>query len=496
MKNSTKSSSLILTPDGGILLGIEKGNSRPFRLLWSRSFSKKSPLPGSFLRGISGLTSKTAMLLSSDSVSTLQATLPPLNQTETRLALLGSIAQEENNSGVKWALDYHIWPPRRERRSTEGKRDISVAYARHDFLQRETEKAHSIGIRPTVMVPGYIALDSLYRQSLPETERRNHVWNLVYLGRDERFLCVGDSGGLLFTRSLPHDLSEGSESEEYFHQLATQVERSNFYARQAERSLVVEKIILCGEPQLVHLLAGKLAEQEGPPSEIWHPQGMFEQDKEDLPADSILPLAVAVTALGKGLFNLALEKSRTRILREVRNRVLTTTGILAVLIVPLLLMGEFWTLAAQKTVLEDGRQQLSLAQGRAESAAVAYLRDRTLQSRRQNIRDFGLDRPAFGDLLRNLGNKAPSKVKFKDITLTRGSPGDYRLFIEGTANGRSSEHAQGTFMCFTDSLNNYSILLGGRAPQSLVIDGQERDGEGKSRVEFALEYKVKEEVRR
>jgi len=90
-------------------------------------------------------------------------------------------------------------------------------------------------------------------------------WNIVFVGKDDHFLCVSTPSGMLITRPLPADLSEGENSEEYLDRLATEVDRSIFFARQTEFNPNIERIVVCGDSELAQNLVERLKDETSVP---------------------------------------------------------------------------------------------------------------------------------------------------------------------------------------------------------------------------------------
>lgn len=466
-------------------LRIVTGDERPYHVAWL-SAADNPAAPEA--RNLAATAKRVCLVLDSDDVHHLVIPLPPMAAKLRPTAIRGVIMREKGGAQSDWIADPTPLPDREGQRQGP-RQDFSTLFARGDVLREQVGRAHALGARPALARPGYALLDDLFRKHRP-AEPQVQGWNVVHVGRAARFVCVGEPGGLLFSRPLPEDLSRGTEIEEYVNRLATEVGRSNFFAHQAERSLSVGQIAVCGEADLADALAARLTETGDTPVLRWRPEDLFTWPGGEARSDLALLLAGAVAALerdGAGLVPPEFRPHRGRIAGRYLHLV-GATGLTTA--VPLLLAAGLWTESVQRDCLQSLDRLEEQLTGRAEVTAEAYYQNRALSARDQNLVRYGSPDFDVESLLRDVAQHTPAAVDFTDLTLREEPDGGYHLLLAGESHGHDGQVAQEVFLELLDSLRGCELIQPAAEPSFLELGATEDVAVGGSRVVFALEYSV------
>lgn len=432
---------LNLQDEQTLLVKLQTAEETPYRVLGRETVPAGDPLPPRWQKDMAVRGSRTFLQLSNEDAFLLITSLPPMKRKQ-RLAAL------------------------------------SAASAR--------------GVRPDGMIPGFLALDTLFRRYRPDG-MPDGAWNLVYLGKDMRFLCVGDEGGLLFTRPLPEDLSGGAEREEYLERLGTEIERSNFFAQQAVRSMQVQSVVVCGEPRLADALTAGIAEAGSIVAVRWRPEDLFAGEVGENAAAELMPLAAAAAACGRPKYNLLPPSARKGPGKAVRRYALVAAAAFGLAVVPILLVGGLWTTRPQQAFLESAESLEDETRFRAQEAVGAYLLHQALDDRQQKVDRLGHGQPDLARLLEDIAARTPSSITYKSLDLNKDEEDDrYRLVLRGESASRDGLQAQQAFLSFLAALADCQRLEEIKEPTHLEIAGVEEDGTPESRVIFTLEYLVRE----
>jgi hypothetical protein len=460
--------------------------SPSYRILWCEETRLDDPLSSRAQRELSGQFGGVCQVLPADDVHHFIVPLPAMAPKLRAAAIRGVVVREKGGEPRDWVTTFTELPTREgSRRGT--RQDFSTYGIRTDVVRRHLERARGLGVRPTVALPPFGLLDDLYRKHrAPDPAVRG--WNLVHVGRTARFLCVGEPGGLLFWRPLPEDLSRGAELLEYVDRLATEVERSNFFAQQAERSVHVDQVVVCGDAELADALVARLAERHFA-AVRWRPEDLFAWPDDRPRPELVLALTGAVAALGGG-GNLLPSDARPDRGRAVRRHVRLVVQASVGAAVPLLLGAALLTEHVQRESLREMAQQENDLLGRAQATATAYLQNRALVAREANLTrldDAGAD---LEGLLRDVASLAPSAVVFQDLTLRRDPEGRYHLILSGESRGYDGLDAHEVYLAFHGGLSACPRLREVGEPSQLELAADDEDGGSGSRVSFTLEYVV------
>lgn len=484
----------LYTEDGKPRLArVRRGRERPYVLEWVRDLAAGSGTGASAGTGMSWRRESVCQLLPNEDVGLMVTSLPPLKSRQMRTAIGGALLRDKGGRLGDWVLDHQVLPEREGRGPRRGRRDVAVLFVRRELVETHFDEARGLGLTPTAQLPGFLALDLLYRRHRSGGDG-DAGWNLVHLGGSERFLCVGDAGGLLFARPLPEDLSGGAEREEYVERLATEVERSNYFAQQAERSLQVQRIAVSGEPELADALAAHLGASGEYEVERWRPEDLFADATGAGGWRRILPLAAAAAGLPGVPYDLLPPDSRQGLGTSARRWSLLAASSLGIFVVPLLLLGGLWTIRVQDRQLAVVTDQVHRAQDRVDEAAQAYLVHHALSARQFQVDELSVRRPELAAVLRDIAARTPAAIRYTDLSLRREADGRHRVVLEGESVGADGVEAQEAFLRFLDDLAGCARLESCQEPTYLEILGDDEGRTPRSRAVFTLEYLVRKEA--
>lgn len=430
--------------------------------------------------------------LPGDEVHLMVANLPPLRGRALDTAVQGMVVRQQGGRPGDWIARSTPLP------SVAGPgrtgQDHAVVFADLDLVRENFTAAVELGCRPLGLLPDYLALDELYRRHGAGEDEETGAWNLVHLGREQRFLCVGDEHGLLFSRPLPEDLSGGAARDEFLERLVTEIERSSFFAQQAERSMIVERIVLCGQPELVDALAAHLGERTETPVTAWRAEDLFAAGP-GIETWALLPdLARAVAALHGPACEILPPGAKPHPLRAARRFAGVALAAFVTVAVPMLLAGGLLTSRVQRDYLDGAEQRTDELYARAGLAASDYLQNRALWARQRNMDLLAGGQPDLAVLLADLAARTPRDVVYGGMEITREGDADLRLVLRGQSLGPTGETAQEVFLDFHGRLAAYDRLVELREPVYLEISGISDTRTPRSRVAFTLEYAVPGEV--
>jgi Tfp pilus assembly protein PilN len=464
---------------------LEHGRWRIDDLDQSRAAGRAS---SSLARELGRKPERLTMMMPGNSVRTSLVSLPKLKKKEMNLAAAGWVAREEASTKDEWCVS---WRQRKEgdREDQKNRKDVFLLYAPKEDVDKQMAGADAWGTTPTRLLPDYMILDQMFRRYHAEAASLE-AWNIVFVGQEDHFLSVSTQASLLLTRPLSGDLSDGADAGEYLERLATEVDRSIFFARQTEYSPVIQRIIVCGDPDLARGLIEKLGKETTVSAEYWDVAECFEWEGRKLDSRLVLPAMAAALDIHNLSFNLLPESSRNFLGPLVRRRLALAVSTAAVAVVPILMAGGFVTANIQDRYLQRARLQLEQASTRADAAAEIYKAQRVLAAREQHITHFVASEQNYAGVLLHLAGLTPEQVIFKDLRLKESSDGRLVLFLSGESNSDTVASAQQSFLTFQKALKSSNLLAAAGEPRKLVISSKTDRGEDIKKVEFSMEYRV------
>ncbi len=490
MKNRS-GTSLTLMADRAVAVRVQAHTAELLRVVWSETVPTQQRFGPRAQRDLGGHAGPTSVVVPGDDAAYLITPLPKLKLKQQGTALRGVLVREKGGEPGDWTIDFRTLSDREAIRRA-GRQDVGMVFARTTVVNRHLDRARELGARVSHVLPGYLALDAFYRRRRPATV--TGPWNLVYLGPQLRFLCVGDPEGLLFTRTLPADLSGGAEQQEYVERLVTEIERSNFFAQQAERSLRVDRIVVCGEPELTAAVIAQLASAVEIAAEPWEPQDLFAWPEGGADLALLLPAIAAAMAMERDVPNLLPHEQRPARGRELIRFGRIAAAAAAAAAVPLVLGGSLLTGHVQQECLRTLADHESTTYERAQDATAAYLENRALLARQASLDRLTQGRVDFAGLLLDIAKRTPSSVVYQDLAITQAPDASFHLTLSGESQGRDGMQAQEVFLAFLDDLAASTRLAAIGEPSALEIAGIDaaRDAGTGSRVAFTLEYRITE----
>ena len=480
--------SIARSHDDLVVLAVDDLGDGRWQVAEPVRFAAEAGPPPKLARALNRNRSQVAWLLTEEEASVSTTTLPRLKPRQLKSVVKGWVVREQGGALDDWIVD---WQPL-DRQAGAGEADkqaVAVTFARREIVAGHLDRARAWGLAPGAMLPDFLALDLFFRRFGPDVKDLQG-WNLVFLGKRQRFLCIGTGTHLLLTRTLPVDLSDGGNPEEYLDQLATEIERSGFFARQTHQSPEIGKVVVCGDPYLAGNLTRHMGDRSAVPVEPWDLAGCFTCPTGPLEADHLLAAAAAVLAGTRLPLNLAPDQRRTLLGPLARQRALVAVGTLATAAVPLLLIGGLVTTEVQDRYLDRARERLAAAQIEADEAAQVYRRHGLLLAQEDYIRDISLTTPDFEQVLLRLANLTPAGIVYRDLQLKQGGSGGYRLRLAGVSNASSSGAAQATFLDFLAALQGCAFLSPLGEPTHVEITTQDEEGVVRKQVVFSLDYSV------
>ncbi|MEZ4387277.1 MAG: hypothetical protein R3D98_06800 [Candidatus Krumholzibacteriia bacterium] len=455
-----------------------------WRLAGCHTADARTPWPDDVAKDLGRAGRRAGWLLPEDEVTCTQTPLPRLKPRELRRAIHGWVARQEGGAPADWLVSWRTFA------STTGNADsqqVAMAYARAQTLASEAAAAAELGVEPGLMLPPSLILDQFFRLAAPESVTLN-VWNLVFVGGRGNVLCVANKDGLLLTRPLPGILA-ADEHDEYVDRLATEVDRSVFFARQTAGSPQVDGVFVCGDAAIAEALQARLRETSGVPCEHWRLDRTVDCGGRELDPDTQLLVMVATLAAASSQYNLA-PRSRAGALSEpARRRLLIGAGAAAAAIVPLLIVGGLITDHVQDRYLDQARLNLAVASERAEVAAAIYDRQRLLRAREDFLVQHAQNRYDLARVLRDLAGAAPAAVRFRELQLVARNDGMV-LHLTGTSRAREVSVAQTAFMRFQAAVAQLPTVQPLGEPRQLQIGEVDDQGNIEQTVVFTMECRL------
>ena len=415
--------------------------------------------------------------------------LPRLKSKELERAVSGWLLREHGGDASTWSVGWQVTGTTAVGPGEPEQLDVAMAFAHRADIDRLTEKATAWRVRPSAMLPDYVALEQFYRTyGRPAEDLQG--WNLVFVGRRRRFLCISSDRNLLLTRNLPVDLSAGADPEDYLNRLATEVDRSVFFARQTQQNPSIQKIIVCGDEVLSAQLVQRLATESSIPAEVWGLRDLFQWNGHEDDPDLLLS-AISAALAGQPM-PLSVLPPQRRVLfgPQVRKRVLMAAGTVAAAAVPVLLVGGLVTSAVQERYLERAQNELGEAEMRADEAARIYRDHGLLLAREDYIRDHTAEYRDFEAVLLRLADFTPDSIVFRDLQIRKPETGGYMLHLTGISGATTAGEAQATFLKFLASLDECGFLAAEGEPEQVQITTRDNEGRLQRQVVFSLAYTV------
>ncbi len=475
--------------DQMIAVGVSRLEKARWRIENLEQNSAEAGPSDSLAKAIIKSKNTFTMMAEGEEVNSALISLPKLKKKQMKLAVNGWVAREESTPADQWSV---VWNERQRTEETteENKAQVFLLYATKKFIATEMARPKSWEGVPSRLMPDFLVLEAMYRNYGPGREDLEG-WNIVFVSKDDHFLCVSTPSGLIMNRPLPADLSDGADDEEYYGRLATEVDRSIFFARQTEYNPNVQRIIVCGEPTLAQGLVAQLKEETSVPAVYWNISEMFENDGQPLAVNVMLPAMAAIMARRKCRCNLLPDQPKILIGPIFQKRIILAAVTAAAVIIPLLAVGGYITSNIQDRYLERAHQNLSQAQVRAEKAAEVYVAQRVLQAKEEHISTVGENDQDYAQVLLHLAALTPGEIVFKDLRLKQTSQGQLVLMLTGESIAKTVEVAQQSFLNFQTSLNESPLLLPTGEPRKLQIAAEKNQGVEVKKVEFIMEYQVK-----
>lgn len=403
--------------------------------------------------------------------------MPRLKGTALRRAFKGGLARDEGGRPDDWSVTWQQIVLQGEAQ-VRAQQPFVMYYAPLATVNAKMAVAEQWGVELERLLPGHLVLDMMYRAHGPQ--RADHqAWNLVFVGRNQQFLCVSTREAQLVVRQLPPNLSSEKNDAEYLQRLATEIERSAFFARQTEYSPEVEQIIVCGDPDLAGPLVEVLAGESSIPAVHWQLEDSFDWGDEEFDSDDLVVLSAAVLALGKTPFNLVPPHSRWHLSRRTRRQVLVAGATSAAVIIPLLVVGGVLTARVQESYLGKAEIRLATVAAQARHAEEVYQAQRVLLAREDRMSRFVGSRPDFEAVLLKLADLTPNEVVFTRLQVQEKPDGSFHLRLQGESRAGTGFRAQAAFLKFLGALDNCEFLVRDGEPRLMRIrPALETDGTG------------------
>lgn len=450
----------------------------------------KSPT-GSLGRTMGHEAGSVAWLLDDTEARTSVVSLPSLKGRALQRAAQGIVARAEGGVPETWAVSCQVLgPTRRAGTAAEGPKlhDVFILQAARSVVDAKLAEATSWGVQPGLMLPAHLAMDELYRRHGPERDE-HESWNLVFIGREVSFLCISTRDHLLMTRRLPQDLSGGADPEEYLGRIATEIERSIYFAKQTENSPHVERIIVCGDHEVAPRVVARLGQQDLAPAIFWEIESLFVWGETTPQVDDLLAVAGAVLACEGSPHSLCTQHRHRAFSTAARRRLVIGAGAFGVTAVPLLLIGGLMASRIQTEYLEKTRGRLLETQARAEQAEEIYRAQRILLARENRIATFTAARPDLESVLHQLAALTPPTVVFKSMHVQEADSGVFVLQLEGESPADRGADAQSAFVDFLAALRGCDFATMEGEPRRMHIRPDDVNVTGE-RTLFSLDLRL------
>ncbi|MCP4549882.1 MAG: hypothetical protein GY835_25785 [bacterium] len=464
-----------------------------FLVEWDDTLSVSSTRQGKRWREMIAQEKRTTLLMASDKASLNQMRLPNLKVKERTNAILGMMRKQRGQNDRNWYIDFcEVIHPDGDVQS-DPRKVFTILSTEEEFLNNQLLHLAGSGLRPTRAIPKPLALEALMRKHHPELLEAKGAWNLVYLGESENFLIIGDRSGPILIRSLSEDLSDGADPDEYLQRLATEVERSNFFARQGEVSTEVTSIIVTGEPGLADSMLTLLDKSENFELIRWLPEERFSYDGAAASWRQVTMLAGAVMQYESYNLNLIPVRREDTVAWKLRHYSLLGTATATLWLLPLILAGSWLTGDIQDRIATQQSVQLSHSREQARASAYNYLGNLNLLTRNDFLTELGPGRGNLAGFLRDLSQRTPDSVRLTNLVVERTVRG-YTVTIDGDCRTGSSRDAQNQFLKLKEALRNSPLLCKDDEPIFLEITGEEKVSTKQSIVTFKLAYSISKEL--
>lgn len=449
--------------------------------------SAETGLPDGCTRTMARHSGLTTWVLPDDQVRSLLITLPPLKGKELARAVVGWVARMENKPPAELAL---AWRPLGQVRDVGGelRQDVCCSVMGQADLQAQIAMAAGMQVQPGRMLPAYGILDQFYRLAGPQAKELSG-WALVYLGKEENFLTIASTESLLLNRMLPFD-HNGDGQDQYLARLATEIERSRFFVRQGVKNPDMQKVIVCGDPELAGRLVALLGAEGTIPAVHWAAEEHFTVQGGKADPGLLIPLAAAALSLEKPAYSLLPTPKASLLGPAGRRRALVGAAAAAVGLVPLLVVGSLLTARIQGGYLQKAQQRLTTAQDQARQAADVYKAHRLLTARRACLDWLQEGRPDLQGMLLQLAALTPGPITFDDLRIWEGEDGNVRIHLSGDSGGESAAAAQRTFLDFQAALSGSAFLQGFREPRVLELKTVTNQGKTDPQTLFSLDLEL------
>ncbi len=436
--------------------------------------------------GLGSKGSPVAVVAPGSSVNNALTGLPRLKSKEMDLAVKGWVAREEGTLADAWRV---TWGEHKRPEPNPERKDVFILYAPEEEMQSLHTRVRGWSAEPGWMLPDYTVLDKMFRLKGPDHEDLAG-WNLVFVSEEDHFLCVSTREGMLLTRELPSDLSGGANPDEHIQRLATEVDRSLFFARQTEFNPRIDRIVVCGDPRLATALVARLEDETSVAVQYWDLGQIFEAASGVPSAGALLPAMAAALATETSNLNLLPATPRSLLSPLLRRRVGLAAATAAWALVPLLTVGGLLTSQIQDRYLGEADRRMQEALLRAEEAKDVYRAEKLLQDREKHIAEATSQRRDYAGVLLHLASLTPEEIIFKNLRLEEGTGTRPNLYLAGESRSDLVEEAQQAFITFQQALENSALLTPVGEPRKLVIDVDREDGKVRQKVEFNMQYGI------
>lgn len=418
-------------------------------------------------------------------------TLPKLKGAELARAVTGWVAREETLLPDQILADWQATGVE-SMIGKEPAQEYVLLHAEKEAVVAQQQRADEWGVPLQRLMPPSLVLDQFYRQT-GQTQDKDQPdsWALVFVGQRDHFLCVANNNGLLLHRSLTADLSEGQDPQEYASRLATEVDRSIYFARQMEQRPNIEKIVVCCDAQFMPVFVEQLSVTSSLAVESWTPDTYFDWASDTPDTDLLLPLMTAALSLQKPSFNLLPKPPRTWLSPRVRRHLMLATGTVAAAAVPVLLIGGMVTSRVQEHYLSTAQERLAEKRVAAEAAAQIHRMDRLLLARETYMQSFRHTQPDLPGVLLSLADLTPKQVVFRDLQIQARNEGPYELHLTGESIANTVSEAQKSFLTLHAALKDCDFLILEGEPRQLEITVEDDEhAMGSKKVVFSLDCTI------
>ncbi|PID79491.1 hypothetical protein CSB20_10120 [bacterium DOLZORAL124_64_63] len=439
-------------------------------------------------RAIGSKGTPLGLVLNRKTVRNALTSFPRLKRKELDKAVHGWVAREEGTPVADWQV---AWTELQRPEPDPENTDVFLLYCPKWELQAFQQRIAGWGGQISRIIPEFTVLDQMYRQ-YGSGRHDLQGWNLVYVTAQEQFLCVANHEGMILTRELPADLNEGGNRQEHIERLATEVDRSLFFARQTEYNPRIDRVVVCGEAGLAADLVALLNRDTSVPAELWDLNTLFTMPEGEWDETLILPAMAAVLASGKGGLNLQ-AGTGTGLLPPVLRRRLALAAVTAAwTLVPLLTVGGLVTSRIQDHYLDAAQVRMQEALVRAEEAKQVYQAEKLLEDKENHIRQAARFQRDYAGVLLHLASLTPDEIVFKDLRLGDGTDGEPRIYLTGESTSNLVEDAQQAFIAFQGALGGSPLLTPEGEPRKLVISAERQGGGMRKKVEFSMECGIRQ----